>query len=451
MPTLSSQWLAKKLHDLRGGDEPPRYLCAYSGGLDSSVLLHAAAAIPGVRLRAIHVNHGLHEDAERWSMHARKTCRGLNVDVVVENVEVAARGNIEALARRARYAAIASHLASDEYLLTAHHQDDQFETVLLQLLRGAGPAGLAAMPERAAFAKAWHLRPLLALRRRELSAYAERHRLAFCEDASNEARRFDRNYLRHEVLPVIAKRWPSAAASVSRSAALAAGASTLLRDLAELDCDGALQRPVLEHARLADLSAERLANVVREWLRIRNIAVPNHARLIEFVRQLREAGNDRHPSLCYDDVVLRAFDGQLHHHTQVPAVPSAWSGTLAIDVPLSLPGGLGMLHLAPRHGAGMSAAVAAQGLRVAFRAGGEKLRVSRGGSTVTVKNLLSRHRVLPWLRSRIPLLWSGERLAAVADLWRNRDLDAARTEKGYAVVWTDGPNLLASAIRQAET
>ena len=195
-----------------------QYLCAYSGGLDSSVLLHAVSKIPGIALRAIHIHHGLHADADTWSEQCRAFCRArdIQIDVIKVDVEKGAGKGTEAAARNARYLAIANHIQADEVLLTAHHRLDQAETVLLRLLRGSGSQGLAAMR-----ATSWahgfkHTRPLLSVSKAQLQAYAKSENLYWIEDPSNNKTDFDRNYLRHEIMPLLEQRWPQAVAALSR-------------------------------------------------------------------------------------------------------------------------------------------------------------------------------------------------------------------------------------------
>src|SRR5262245_24070533 len=221
-----------------------------SGGLDSTVLLHATAALAvreGLALRALHVNHGLQPESGEWAGVCRGLCAGLGVAFEAREPQVAQRagGSLEAEARSVRYAAIAASLADDERFLSAHHRDDQLETVLIQLLRGAGVAGLAAMPHRVPLGRGWLLRPLLEVGRGELADYADRNGLTWVQDPMNEAERFDRAYLRKRVLPALLERWPAAAATVGRSASHFAEAARLLADHAESDAEA-----LLDHGRL---------------------------------------------------------------------------------------------------------------------------------------------------------------------------------------------------------
>ncbi|HEY8508783.1 MAG TPA: tRNA lysidine(34) synthetase TilS, partial [Steroidobacteraceae bacterium] len=243
------EWLQGKLATLLP-DLPRAHLCvALSGGVDSSVLLAALAEGKQTRrnLRAIHIEHGLHPDAPRWSAHCSALAKKLGVPLEVHRIRVThTRGtSLEESARRARYALLESLLRRDEVLLTAHHADDQLETVLLQLLRGAGLPGLAAMADIAPFGPGWLARPLLSRTRAEIETWARAHDLEWVEDETNADERFDRNYLRRRVLPLLRERWPGAAAAVSRSARHAAEAQRLLEALARADVEAASDGPAL--------------------------------------------------------------------------------------------------------------------------------------------------------------------------------------------------------------
>ena len=220
--------------------EPARYVTAFSGGLDSTVLLHALAELRkqhGKALCAVHVDHGLHPDSGDWARHCRRIAKRLDVEFECERVDVDVDSGLgpEAAARDARYAALARHVNCGDWLLSAHHRDDQAETLLMNLLRGSGPAGVAGIPAARRFGDAWVLRPLLDIPRDELLRYASAADLEWLTDPSNEETQFDRNYLRNEVLPVLERRWPDAALRLAKSASLSRESAELLRQLADRD------------------------------------------------------------------------------------------------------------------------------------------------------------------------------------------------------------------------
>jgi tRNA(Ile)-lysidine synthase len=289
---------------------------AWSGGLDSTVLLHllvqAAQRRPALlAVRAVHVNHALQPAAAEFQKFCRRTARAWRVPLAVARVRVNMAGeSLEEAARRARYAALANALGSGELLLTAQHADDQLETLLLALMRGAGPAGLAAMPAAMPFGATQLLRPLLRVEQAELVEYAERHALRWQDDPSNAQLRFDRNYLRARVLPPLRERWPAAARTVSRSAGHCAVAAQALAAAARRDLEAAADGPDLEVAVLRRWSSVRQAAVLRLWIADRGIQAPE-SRHIEQILLLMNARPDAHPQLRLPALLVRRRAGRL--------------------------------------------------------------------------------------------------------------------------------------------
>ena len=290
---FGTRWLEGRLGELLPAF-PDLALCvAFSGGPDSSALLAALAQLrhrPRA-LRAVHVDHGLHPDSAVWAARALEIAHSLGVPCAVRRIRIERRRgeSPEAAARAARYGELGAALAEGEVLLTAHHEDDQLETVLLQLLRGAGVAGLAAMPEVMRFARGWLVRPLLTRSRAQLLAWVRGSGLECLEDPSNVDERFDRNFLRQRVLPVIAKRWPAAAATVHRSARHAAEAQRLLDELAQADLRTARHGEALAASALRALAIDRRRNALRFWISARGQPVPPAARLNEIAGSLLAA------------------------------------------------------------------------------------------------------------------------------------------------------------------
>jgi tRNA(Ile)-lysidine synthase len=426
---LTGAWLTTQLQrhiePLRGA----RLCVAFSGGADSTALLGLLASLRRRwrwRLRAVHVNHHLQPGAGEWARQATRTARALRVPLRVIDAPIKLRrgASVEALAREHRYAALAGELKSGDYLLLAQHQDDQLETVLLQLLRGAGPAGLAAMGERVVFGHGVLLRPLLGARRAQLHATLQHLKLTHSEDPSNHESRFDRNFLRQQVLPALLARWPAAAATVSRSAALMAEAQKLLDAAADALLTQAMDGAALSVAALRRWSPEQRRNVLRRWLARHGFTQPDHRRLREMAGPLLAARHDATAQVRFGPFAVHRH-GELLYAVRVdnaaPPRPTQWRWRQKPWLVLPGAGRLGLVR--DPHGPLCLAALPAV-LRVGFRGGGERAHARHGH--VAVKALLQRAGIRPWLRDRVPLLRSGTRLLAVADLWLDPKLALGR-------------------------
>jgi tRNA(Ile)-lysidine synthase len=314
---LTAAGLLAQLRRLSAGARDLQCVVAWSGGLDSTVLLHLALAarrLRGARLavRAVHVDHGLQPAARGFRDHCRQLARRWRVPlaIVAADVNPVAGASVEEAARRARRAALAAELRPGERLLTAQHADDQLETLLLALLRGAGPAGLAGMPEAAPFAGTQLLRPLLGHGREALAAYAVAQGLAWIDDPTNADVRFDRNYLRAEVVPLLKARWPAAARTALRSARHCANASAVLAAAAARDLSAAADGPDLAVAVLRRWRAPRRAAVLRAWLQRAGLRAPNERHIAQ-VEAMLAARIDAHPRLVLPDGVVRRLGGRL--------------------------------------------------------------------------------------------------------------------------------------------
>ena len=425
--SFGPRWLRAQLEQLL-----PHYprvaLCvAFSGGLDSTVLLAALAQLraPPLQLRALHIDHGLNPRARAWSRHCTRTARALAVPLTVRRarIEPLRGASPEARARAARYRLLGAALKPGEVLLTAHHLDDQLETVLLQLLRGAGVAGLAAMPASAPFARGLLLRPLLPLSRAQLAQWAGAQQLQWVEDDSNSQLHFDRNYLRARVLPALRARWPAAARSVARAARHAAEAQQLLTALGAADAARAQVGAQLSARVLRTLSPVRRRNAVRFWIMQHGERPPPESRLREICGALLAARADAHPSVGWDDVCVQRTAQLL-----TLSVPAAVAAPAAVNwdwqaQPLcALPHGT--LELRPdAHGPLDMDALPAY-ITLGGRTGGERLRPQRGGPRRTLKRLLQEARLPPARRAQLPLLFDRGRLLAVADLWVDESVQA---------------------------
>ena len=412
--------------------DPARRIVACSGGLDSSVLvaavarLHAEDGLPPPR--ALHVTHGLQPQAAVWAAATAKRClaRGVSCQVVEVTVTRSDAG-LEADARRARYGAFAAALGDDDVLLLAHHRDDQAETVLLRLLRGAGPAGLAGMPVRRRLGRGWLLRPLLDVDRRRLEQAAGDWGVVASEDPSNAELRQDRNYLRHEILPRLAERWPGYRRTLSRAAELCRDEE---RALAELLGPAPAVLPVADLEGSPAVAAARL----RHWLAAAGVAMPPQARVREILAQIN-AREDAAVRIDLGAVSVRRFAAALHVvDDNCPAPPDdalTWHPPDSLQLP---------------HGRLAAKAVGQGGLRriqagyeLRFRQGGERLRPAGRSGTRPLKDLLQEAAVPPWERDRLPLLYVGSELVAIADLYIAEGWQAGPDESGWRLRWESPP------------
>ncbi|MDX1592733.1 MAG: tRNA lysidine(34) synthetase TilS [Gammaproteobacteria bacterium] len=438
--------LARALLDsLAGQPGQPALAVAYSGGRDSTVLLHVAAGLRDAGrlgpLRALHVDHGLHPGSARWRERAAAACDRLAVPFAAVAVDArpAAGQSPEAAAREARYVALGERLAPGEWLLTAHHLDDQAETVLLQLLRGAGIEGLAGMPARARFAPGWLVRPWLDQPRAALAAYAASHRLDWCEDPDNASTARDRNFLRHEILPRLAARWPAATECLARSAGHCAEASFLLEALAAVDLGelgvvpGAATLP-LDGVRRLDPARRRL--LLRRWLAGLGLPRPAQRVLARIEREVLGAGRDRNPHVAWPGGEVRRYRDRLYAGRPPDARPDREARRWDVATPLVLP--WGRLWGETTVGDGLDLArLENAAVTVTTRAGGERLRL-QGRHRRPLKKLLQEAGVPPWRRERLPLVLVDGELAAVADLWVTSGFAARPGRPGLRLRWQEG-------------
>ncbi len=417
-----------------------RYVLALSGGLDSTVLLHLLHSA-GLPLAAVHVQHGLHPDADDWAEHCRQLCARLRVPFEERRVMVARQSELglEAAARAARYAALRAALRPGDVLLTAHHQDDQAETVLLQLLRGAGPRGVAAMPVLAGFGEARLCRPLLGCTRAQLRQYADQHALRWVEDPSNANAAIKRSYLRQRLLPELENQWPGSMGALARSARLQAEAAELLGELARADaalCAG-VGAGTLSVARLRSLSPVRQRNLLRHWIEAQALPLPAAVHLEQALRNVLAARADATPCLHWPGGELRRYRDALF---AMPPLPPAPKMSLRWDLqsPLSLPAGCGRLNARRAKGKGLRLPHDIQ-LEIRFARGGERLRPAGSRHHRTLKQLSQTAGVPPWVRERMPLLYHAGELIAVADRWLAEAVSTRRSQTGWRLEWSGAP------------
>jgi tRNA(Ile)-lysidine synthase len=440
--------LGRRLTELERAYAPTGFAVAFSGGVDSTVLLAACRRLDlDLPLRALHVDHGLHADSARWARQCAEVAQGLGVELGSARISVDARGgqSLEAVARERRYAALAEMLRPREMLVTAHHADDQLETVLMRLFRGAGVRGLRGILASGPFATGFIGRPLLAFGRDELRAVAVAWQLEWLEDPANQDLRFDRNYVRGVVAPAIAARWPGVARTVTATAARMAEAEDLLEFLATLEA-GELRDPARVPATtLHALGAPRQRNLLRHLLTRCRLPLPSARQLDEIVAGLSVERHDAQVRVHWPGVEVRLYGGYLYLMPELPAAsPAGERGALGPDDPWVGPEGRLELRAAP---SGLDAATLPQtwiddGLSVRFRAGGERLRPRGHQHHRELKKLLQEAHVVPWMRSRIPLLYRQDELVAVGDLWVADPREGEdRASRAWSVRWSDHPPL----------
>lgn len=387
----------------------------------------------------MHVHHGLQPAADTWAQHCEQVCAGFAVPCVVERVRVhgVAEEGLEAAARRARYACLARLLEPGEVLLTAHHQDDQAETVLLQLLRGTGVHGLSGMPVLMPFAAGIHARPLLGFPRAGLEHYAREQGLSWIEDPSNRALEIGRSLIRYRVLPLLRERWPTAGRQLAQAARHAAEAAALLDEQARGDLADCAEHDGLRVSALKRLSPPRQRNLLRYWIRARGFRVPSTKQIELLQAQLGVEPRTRHTAIRWRGAELRRYRDNLVLRTDTvsPAVASvvAWDGTR----PLPLPSLGRQLRLAPAPARGQGLACArVDGVTfsVRFRQGGETCRLPGRLHHHKLKKLLQEAGVPPWERAQLPLLFVNDALAAIGDRWVCEPFAAKPDEPGRVVV-----------------
>lgn len=401
-----------------------RYLIAYSGGLDSTVLLQASAELLSQRnvfLQAVHVHHGLRSEADDWVDHCKQYCARLGIPLRILWVEGRGqRGDSpEAAARRARYGALRPLVDTQTCLLSAHHQDDQAETLCLQLLRGAGPNGLAAMPFVTVFGGGYHARPLLEFCRHELAQYANERGLPWIQDPSNEQVQFDRNFLRHRLFPLLQQRWPGVTRTIARAAILQAEAVELMSDLASIDRVSTIgSRPqTLSVSALDRLTPTRQTNLLRDWIRGNKLPVPTYAQLAQVRHGLLAARADRIPCLHWSGGEIRRYRDDLYVMKPLvshdPHRVLTWNTSASLRIPhLELE--LNVQELKAR---GLALPLASTELNVRFRLGGERCQPKGRRYRHRLKKLLQEAGVPPWERDRIPLIYRDDHLVAIWGYW----------------------------------
>lgn len=431
---------------------------AYSGGLDSTLLLHCSQRLWPDRVRAIHVNHSLQPAAEAWAEHCRATCLALNIPLHVATPTLASGASLEAQARTARYQVFTEQLGANDVLLMAHHQDDQLETVLFRLVRGSGIDGLAGMPPRRVLGAGTLIRPWLAMPQQQLRAAAEALELVWINDPSNADEHHDRNFIRHSVLPLIRQRWPSADTTMARSHHHLVVAADRLAELdrAELEPrqgkDGSLDISGMDNPTVH-------LPVLRLWLQGQGFAGVTEQQLDRLWHDVVHSAPDRQGEWQLGQRAVRRFGQRLHVLPRLAPLPAR--GTRLSWDPLHQPvisdptwGQLLCTPAQPGEESGvcldperLQQALGKEPLHVVLRQGGESLHPAGRNHSRDLKRLLQECKLPPWWRARVPLLYWQTELVAVGDLLVARGWQAPAGNKvstsagapakagGYQLVW----------------
>lgn len=416
-----------------------RYWIAFSGGCDSHVLLHAMAALrsqlPQATIHAVHVNHGLQVHADSWQQHCQSVCDALAIPLHIARVNAAAQPgeSPEEIARLARYAVFRELLAPEDGLLLAHHQDDQAETLMLQLLRGAGVKGLASMPMQTGFAAGWLGRPLLDVNREALRTYASQESLQWIEDPSNEDQRFDRNYLRHEIMPRLQARWPATPATLSRVAGHLAESRELLQYLAAQDWQQTKDEfNRLRLSELASLEAGRLRNLLRYWLVDQcRVTCPDTRHLNRILHEVLPAAEDANPMVSWQGGEVRRYRGLLY--ALQPQGLTDLHGEIDWDVQQTLTLNGYQLVSRTEQGKGLDPEICQQPITVRYRQGGEVCKPVGRGHHHRLKKLFQEWGVPPWQRQQVPLIYAGDDIAQVVGYCICEPFQSPPQKQGYVV------------------
>lgn len=412
-------------------------LVGYSGGLDSTVLLHwlqRSAAVAGVGVRAVHVHHGLQAAADDWALHCQQQCDALGVPLHIHrvNVDLRAGTGMEAAARQARRTAFAAELRDSETLALAQHQDDQAETFLLRALRGSGVDGLAAMAADSVLGAHRLWRPLLEVPRSALLAYARQHALPWIDDPSNADDGPDRNFLRLHVLPLLRQRWPHAGQALAASAALCGETRRMLdEEDEELLQHLQVASRVLSVELLRQVSPQRRARVLRRWALAHGVpALPSRV-VSQLEHELLPAAPDRDAQVRWQQHSIRLWRGHWYLlPAELPQLPAGWQATWDGRTPLALPDG-GQLRL---HGAAAFEAP----MRVTGRQGGERIQLPGRRHQHALKDCLQREHLAPWRRRQLPLLFADGQLQAAADVVLSAPLQAWLQQHDAQLHWRPG-------------
>ena len=425
-----------------------RIAVAFSGGLDSSVLLHSLVSIPEFKEKvfAIHVNHGLSPNSKSWIKHCDKFCSGLGVNFIPLTIELENSKTNENILRKARYEALFSCLKQGDVLCTAHHQDDHIETILFRILRGTGIKGLAGIEKYSQMEGIDLIRPLISYSKKDLLDYADKFEVNWIEDESNEDLSISRNFIRKKVIPNLKNdNWPEYKNSISYLSSKAKEANEILDEIAYLDlklcASESLDR--LSILKIKELSHARAMNVLFTWLGINTHLGVSNKITDQVYKSIVLASENSNPVVTFGkkgesgSFQIRRFNNFLRHlpltETETLSNKKVWKWNT--NNPLELP--TGTLSMQLSLGKGISTQLTEPGISIKGRIGGERCKPEGRSKSQKLKKLFQEYRVPPWVRDRIPLVYVGDQLAAVSDLWVCEEFVAKKDERGIVLSWAD--------------
>ncbi|MDP1772009.1 MAG: tRNA lysidine(34) synthetase TilS [Methylobacter sp.] len=415
------------------GNERQRFYIAYSGGVDSHVLLHCCSSMAQLKdkITAVYVHHGLQAEAEAWAEHCEKTAKELGVEFLTLRVNANATPgeSPEEAARNARYAALESLISVGDVLLLAQHREDQLETVLLQLFRGSGLRGLSGMPERQAFGSGAMLRPLLNTPKQAICDYAQSHQLSWVEDPSNQSNDYDRNFLRNAVVPLLKQRWTAIDKTVARSAKHCADAQVLVEEVADELFNAAFNsaNQTLYISRLTEHQLHPQQLIIRHWFRHLGLKMPAQAFVERILNEVVAAAGHRDPVLSGQGYSIRRYRDKLYCLTQV--VQNAQQDLVWPNGQASTKIAQGqVLSYEPSSKGILREQWQAAKVEIRFRRGGEKICLPGRQGHHSLKNLFQEAGIPPWERDAIPLVYLDDMLAAVGDLWISAQFYIEKTQ-----------------------
>ncbi len=426
-----------------------RIAIAFSGGLDSSVLLQGLASIPKYKkkLCAIHVNHGISPNSESWLKHCEQVCASIGVNFVPLKIDLEDNLKVsENLLREARYETILSWLEKADVLCTAHHQDDHIETVLFRILRGTGIKGLSGIEKFSQIDGIDLIRPLISYSKKDLLDYANKFKVNWIEDESNEDLSISRNFIRRKVIPNLKNdNWPEYKKSISYLSSKAKEANEILDEIAYFDLKLCASESLdkLSILKIKELSNARAMNVLFTWLSLNTHLGVSNKLTDQVYKSIILASESSNPVVSFGkrgekgSFQIRRFNNFLHHlpltETESLSDKKVWKWNF--NKPLELP--TGTLSMQVTLGKGISTLLTKSGISIKGRAGGERCKPEGRSKSQKLKKLFQEYGVPPWARDRIPLVYVGDQLAAVSDLWVCEEFVAKKDERGIVLSWTD--------------